>query len=343
MTDPDVVQTLRERERALAEAQRLAGLGSWEWDPATDTVTWSEGLYRLAERDPSLPAPSYAEHPTVYTPESWARLQSAVEEALESGRSYELDLEMVLPHGRSRWLLARGEALHDPGGRVVKLRGTVQDITERRNAEQALSTLGRRLIESQEAERVRVARELHDDVGQRLALLSIALDRHFKSGIGSYEDLRRQLAEVQRLIGALSHELHATPLRHLDLASAVRGYCAEVASFHDVHVTVHESGNVDGLGPDVSLCLFRVVQESLRNAVRHSGAREFAVEMTGEPDAVSLVVRDDGVGFDYAEALASSGLGVVSMQERLKLVRGELIIQTKAGHGTRIHARVARA
>ena len=90
---PDVVQTLRERERALAEAQRLAGLGSWEWDPATDTVTWSEELYRLAERDPSGPAASYADHPHLYTPESWARLKSAVEEALKSGRRYELDLE----------------------------------------------------------------------------------------------------------------------------------------------------------------------------------------------------------------------------------------------------------
>ena len=344
MTDQhDLVQILRERERALAEAQRLAGLGSWEWDPATDTVTWSEGLYRLAERDPSGRAASYADHPKLFTAESWARLQSAVEEALESGRQYELDLEMVLPGGRTRWVLARGESLHDAEGRVEKLRGTVQDITERRNAEQALSTLGRRLIESQEAERVRVARELHDDVGQRLALLSVALDRRFKSGIGSYDDLRAQLAAVQDVIQGLSHELHATPLRHLGLARAVRGYCAEVASVHDVQVSVHESGDVDGLGPDVSLCLFRVVQESLRNAVRHSGAREFGVKLSGDADAVSLEVRDGGVGFDYASAVASSGLGVVSMQERLKLVHGELTVDTKAGHGTRIRARVPRA
>lgn len=340
--DSDVIQILRERERALAEAQRLAGLGSWEWDPATDTVTWSEGLYRLAERDPNGPAVSYADHPSLYTPESWIRLRSAVEEALKAGRPYELDLEMVLPEGRTRWVLARGESLYDAGGRVVKLRGTVHDITERRNAEQALSTLGRRLIEAQEAERVRVARELHDDVGQRLALLSIALDRHFKSGIGSYEQLRQQLAGVQHVVEALSHELHATPLRHLSLASAVRGYCGEIASFHDVHVTMHESGDVDGLGPDVSLCLFRVAQESLRNAVRHSGAREFAVELSGDPDAVSLVVRDDGVGFDYAAAITNGGLGVVSMQERLKLVHGEFTIDTEVGRGTRIHARVAR-
>ena len=339
----EVVQMLRERERALAEAQRLAGLGSWEWDAATDTVSWSEGLFRLAERDPSGPAVSYSDHPHLFRPESWARLQSAVEEALDRGRPYELDLEMVLPTGRTRWVLARGEALHDAEGRVAKLRGTVQDITERRNAEQALSTLGRRLIESQEAERARVARELHDDVGQRLALLSVALDRYFKSGIGSYDDLHNQLAGVQDVIKGLSHELHATPLRHLSVATAVRGYCEEVALVHDVQVSVRASGDVDGLGPDVSLCLFRVVQEALRNALRHSGSREFDVELSGEADAVSLEVRDRGVGFDYAAAVASSGLGVVSMQERLKVVHGELTIDTGLGHGTRVRARVPRA
>ena len=129
----------------------------------------------------------------------------------------------------------------------------------------------------------------------------------------------------------------------MNLAKAVRGYCEEIASFHDVHVSLRESGNVAGLGPDESLCLFRVAQESLRNAVRHSGAREFAVELAGEPDAVSLVVRDEGVGFDHAAAIASSGLGVVSIQERLKLVHGELEIDTQVGHGTRIRARVARS
>jgi signal transduction histidine kinase len=285
---------------------------------------------------------SYADHPGLYTPESWARLKSAVEEALRTCRPYELDLEMVLPDGRTRWLLARGEALRDAEGRVVKLRGTVQDITERRNTEQTLAALGRRLIESQEAERVRVARELHDDVGQRLAMLSIALDRHFQSGVGGYEDLRGQLIAAQNVIQSLSHELHATPLRHLGLSRAVRGYCAEAVSIHDVDVSFHESGDLNAVRPDVSLCLFRVLQESLRNAVRHSGVRQFAVELSGEPDAVSLSVRDGGAGFDPATALTSHGLGLVSMQERLNLVNGKLTIDSGAGCGTLIRARVPR-
>ena len=333
---------LRDKGRALTEAQRLAGLGFWEWDPTTDKVTWSEELYRLAGRDPSGPAVSYADHPSLYTPESWAALQSAVGEALRSSRPYELDLEMVLPDGGTRWLLARGEAQRDAEGCVVRLRGTVQDISERRRSQQLLSELGRRLIESQEAERVRVARELHDDVGQRLAMLSISLDRHFQSGEGSYADLQAQLTAVQHAIHSLSHELHATPLRHLGLVRAVQGYCAEVASLHHVEVDLHQSGELDAVSPDTSLCLFRVLQESLRNAVRHSGVCRFVVELSGEPAAVSLSVRDGGSGFDPAAAVSSGGLGLASMQERLKLVNGELLIDSGAGGGTFIRARVPR-
>ncbi len=131
-------QALQESDKRLREAQRLAHVGSWLWELATDTVRWSEELYRVSGRDPSLPAPSYAEMSSCYTPESWARLSAAVAEALRSGQPYELDVEMVRPDGTARQTLARGEADHDAGGRVVGLHGTVQDITERKRAHEAL-------------------------------------------------------------------------------------------------------------------------------------------------------------------------------------------------------------
>src|SRR6185295_10207422 len=109
-----------------------------------------------------------------------------------------------------------------------------------------------------------------------------------QSGHGSHEDIRRQLIAVQEVVHNLSHELHATPLRHLGLARAVRGYCREVESMHHVDVTVREDGTFDELEPEVALCLFRVLQESLRNAVRHSGARQFAVKVWTGADTVSL-------------------------------------------------------
>ena len=126
---------LRMREAELKEAQRVASVGSWEWVVQTDAVTWSEQLYEIAGRIPQESLPGYKEHAQLYTPESWARLQPAVERALKTGKPYELDLEILRPDGGTRWIAARGEAERDPTGRIARLRGTSQDITERKRAE----------------------------------------------------------------------------------------------------------------------------------------------------------------------------------------------------------------
>jgi PAS domain S-box-containing protein len=126
---------LRKRERELKEAQRVASMGSWEWVVQTDKVTWSEELFDIAGRDPRKEVPGYKNHGQLFTSESWARLQPAVERALKTGTAYELDLEMVRPDGSTRWIAMRGEAEHDTTGRIAKLRGTGQDITGRKQAE----------------------------------------------------------------------------------------------------------------------------------------------------------------------------------------------------------------
>jgi PAS domain S-box-containing protein len=133
-----VEQALRHSEQDLREAQRLTKVGSWQWDPSTATASWSEELYRIAGRDPHLPALNFEEQPQLYTPESWERLQCAVQEVLRTGIPFELDLELVRPDGTTRSVIARGEAQRDTMGRIVQLRGTGQDITERKRAEDAL-------------------------------------------------------------------------------------------------------------------------------------------------------------------------------------------------------------
>jgi PAS domain S-box-containing protein len=132
------VEALRQREEELLEAQRVAQVGSWVWDPHADIVTWSQQLYRIADLDPQLPPPPFKEHEQLFTPESWERLRAAVGEALRSATPYELDLEMVRPDGSRRWIVARGEALRDESGHVARLRGTAQDITERKKDEESL-------------------------------------------------------------------------------------------------------------------------------------------------------------------------------------------------------------
>jgi PAS domain S-box-containing protein len=130
--------SLHRREEELREAQRLARVGNWWWNPATDTVTWSEGLYRIANVDPKLPPPGFREHARFFTPDSFARLTSAVERALQTGAPFDLELNMVRADGTQRSVTTRGEAERDGSGRVVLIRGSVHDVTEHKQAEDAL-------------------------------------------------------------------------------------------------------------------------------------------------------------------------------------------------------------
>ncbi|MDS4069001.1 MAG: PAS domain S-box protein [Candidatus Competibacter sp.] len=143
---------LKQSEAALKEAQRLAGIGNWKWDVRTDRHLWSEEIYRLYGRDPALPPAIYPEVRQYFVPESWARLAAAVETALAQGTAYECDAEVVRPDGDRRWIVARGEAVRDPEGTIVELRGTVQDITDRKQAELVLlETQGAALQDQREA------------------------------------------------------------------------------------------------------------------------------------------------------------------------------------------------
>jgi len=343
----DAEESLRRKEKELKEAQRLAGVGSWQWDPDTDTVGWSEELYRIAGRDASLPAVSYKEHSQLYTQESWDRLQRAVEGALDTGAPYELVLEMIRADGTHRWVTARGEARRDSTGRIARLRGTVQDITERKLAEEALSSVNGRLLEAQESERARIARDLHDDIGQRLALLTVVLSE--AKGLlpdssggelrGCLDALQRHTTEIIADVQALSHDLRPPRLLHLGVVAAMQGFCEELAAQKSTEIDFRYENVPDTVPPEVSLCLFRVLQEALHNAVRHSRVGHFDVRLRGTGNTVDLTVRDDGVGFDVEAATRGLGLGLTSMKERLKLVGGELLVKSQSTRGTTVLAR----
>jgi PAS domain S-box-containing protein len=342
----DNEESLRRKEMELKEAQRLAGVGSWQWDPDTDTVVWSEELYRMAGRDPSLPAVSYKEHSQLYPGESWERLRGAVEAALHTGAPYELDLKMVRPDSTHRWVRARGEVQRDATDRIVRLRGTVHDISERKTAEDALASMNRRLFEAQEVERARIARDLHDDIGQRLALLAVALEQVKElqpdssgEALSRLNDLQKQTAEIMTDVQALSHELHPPRLLLLGVVAAMRGFCREVSGQKNVEIDFRSENVPASVPPDVSLCLFRVLQEAVNNAVRHSKVRHFDVHLRGTAEGVDLTIRDEGVGFDVDSASRGMGLGLTSMNERLKLVGGELLIESQSTRGTTVLAR----
>jgi PAS domain S-box-containing protein len=614
-------EALRQKEAELTEAQRLAGVGNWHWDSQKDKVIWSKELYRLLGRDPNSPAPSFKEHPGLYTAESWERLQGAVREALQTGAPYEFDMEILTPKSITKWVTARGETLRDPNGQIVGLRGTVQDITERKHADQALresearerarvkeleaildavpvpvliahdaecrhitgnraaseqlreargqnlsqsappgerpafrqikdgveiaadllpmqqaaatgrpmyrreltllyedgttreeianavplldedgkprgavgasidvtelkrteralresedklrllldstaeaiygvdlehrctfcnpaslralgfkhvdemlgknmhqlihhtrrdgtpfpieecqvhrvtrtregthaedevlwrangtsfpveywsypqrrghevvgavvtfiditerklaeaalANVSRKLIEAQEQERTRIGRELHDDIGQRLALLAVELQRlkgdpfvlpRHRSRLGG---LQKKASEIAADTQSLSHELHSARLQYLGITAAMRGFCREFGEQQKVKVDFKANDLPGALSPDISLCLFRILQEALHNSAKHSGALRFEVHLWGTANDIHLDIKDSGKGFDREAARTSQGIGLISMEERLKIVNGTLSIESQPGHGTTIEARV---
>jgi len=231
---------------------------------------------------------------------------------------------------------------HDVVGAVVAF----IDITERKLAEVALANVSRRLIEAQEQERTRIGRELHDDIVQRLALLAVELQQlHDNSLIlpdvrNRMGELQKQTSEIATDIQSLSHELHSAKLQYLGIAGAMRGFCREFGEQQKVEIDFHAHDLLSPLSPDTSLCFFRVLQEALHNAVKHSGVRHFEVRLWATSDEIHLTVQDSGAGFDRKAAKASRGLGLISMEERLKLVNGTLSIDSQPKRGTTLHARV---
>lgn len=220
-----------------------------------------------------------------------------------------------------------------------------EDITRRKQADEALSGMSRRLIQSQEQERTRIARELHDDINQQLALVAVELDRWGKSSSNSdihdhVEKIRGRIMDISHDIQALSHQLHSSKLEYLGLATAARGFCKEISQQHNVLVNFTENGVPRNLPEEVSVCLFRVLQEALQNAVKYSGADHFEVSLCGISGEILLTIRDHGVGFDVGASTKGQGLGLVSMRERVSLVKGTIVIKTNPMDGTEITVRV---
>ena len=235
------------------------------------------------------------------------------------------------------WLNVNGEI----GGILI----FAEEITRRKQADEALSGVSRKLIESQEQERSRIARELHDDISQRLALLAVELDRVDHSGSANdfYDLLRGLKVQVQEIatdLQAISHQLHSSKLEYLGLAVAAKSFCRELSEMRNVRIDFSQNGVARDLPKDVALCLFRVLQETLQNALKHSGTDHIVVDLLGTSADTQLRVRDFGRGFSVDDAMETKGLGLVSMRERVNLVKGEIVIESKPMAGTEITVHV---
>jgi two-component system sensor histidine kinase UhpB len=239
---------------------------------------------------------------------------------------------------------------------VLRASRLVQELQEERGRLEAsnrkISEMFGRLIAAQESERTRIARDLHDDVSQRLAGLSIMMSAVKRRLAGEpHADLVPALNSMQESASALaeeirhfSHNLHPALLEHAGLGAALRAYCAEFEKMHGVKVAYSAGADTERVESDTALCLFRIAQEALRNVAKHADARQVELTLTRTPEGLQLLIVDDGRGFDLAGARgAAAGLGLVSIDERARLLRGNVQIDTRPRGGTRLHVRIPMA
>jgi len=266
--------------------------------------------------------------------------------AFDQRRAFAVEYRLRRNDAEYRWVLDTGVPRFNADGSFVGYIGSCLDITDRKLAEDALASVGRRLIEAHEEERTWIARELHDDIGQRIALLAVELENCDPTVPGSADIdehlpiIRQHVFDLGKDIQALSHRLHSSKLEYLGLVSAAKGFCHELSKQGNVRIEFNHSDIPGAIPNEISLCLFRVLQEALQNAIKHSTDKNFRVELRGTKEGISLVVSDSGIGFDWQDAMNRRGLGLVSMRERLRLLNGELSIQSGPGRGTIVLARV---
>jgi PAS domain S-box-containing protein len=270
---------------------------------------------------------------------------AAYEKQTRITEHFDLTFRMWADDGRLVWIQNLISLGPDSKGNI-KLHGFMIDVSERKRAEEALKDLGGRLIAAQEEERRRVARELHDDFNQRLAVLSLELEQlgqKIQKPAGLRESVKRLQAQAQEIateIHRLSYNLHPSKLDHVGLAPAVKSLCTELTDSGKLKVDFHQTGFPAALNRDVTLCVFRIAQEGLRNCVKHSGAESARVVLTKTRNAVRLVVSDNGCGFNAKTPLMEKGLGFISMKERLHVLGGQMNVYSRPLRGTRIEVSV---
>jgi PAS domain S-box-containing protein len=296
-------------------------------------------------------------------PEDLDRCRQTYEPAFEARTPFLMEYRVRHADGSYRWLLAKGVPKYGADGRFAGYIGCDLDITERRTAEdrvresraaleqshREIQHLAGRLIEAQDTERARIARDLHDDVSQQLAGVSIAFSA-LKQRLGEYrvsEELQQELVDLQqqtltlaRNIRQLSHDLHPTVLRHLGLEKALISYCGELERLHGVVMWCGAEGDLASIAPDAGLCVYRIVQEALRNVVAHAGASRAEVRLFRRDDVAEITITDDGRGFDANAPESRQGLGLVSITEQAKLAGGRIRIEAGVNQGTRVHASI---
>jgi PAS domain S-box-containing protein len=264
------------------------------------------------------------------------------------GQITDFEAEFRRKDGSLFWGSLSATQVTDQDGNFISIDGVVQDITERKQAEEALKSsqeeagqLARKLLTTQEEERTRLARELHDDITQRLALLNIEVDKLELQDKSLSEPIKESLRHIGDNLGELSSDihmisrrLHPSILDDLGLIQTIESECNNFSRLLEIQITLDLDTTLPPLSTDTALCIYRVLQEGLRNIGRHARATDIQVQLSKKNNTVYFELKDNGIGFELDSSTKRRGLGLSSMAERTRMINGELFIESRPGKGT---------
>jgi PAS domain S-box-containing protein len=347
----------RRDEERLTLALNAAQMGTWDWQIPDNNLVWTEETKRIFGLSDVDSLDSFFR---VVHPDDLPIVEQAISHAIKDRAPYEIEFR-VLHNGNVRWVLSKGNVLYDNSGQPLRMLGISVDLTDRKRAEQELAeineqnqailvqmrALAARLLTAQESERRRISLLLHDDVSQNIAAIGLSissLKRKLRASseeiIAQLDRLGAQAHDLTTQIRKLSHQLHPEVLEQLGLVAALESHITEFGHKENIYVDFVADVGSDLLSLDLSVCLYRVALEALRNVSMHSGAGAASVSLKKENGYVILEVSDSGKGFDVEKASRGSGIGLLSAEERIKLFQGTLDIHSDPHTGTVLVARV---
>lgn len=340
------------RQRGLLEiAARIAGVGAWSVELPECAVTWSDEVARIHGMSPGY-APTLEEGIGFFAPEYRAHIRAVFDACVSRGEPYDEEVEIIAADGSRIWVRVVGDPERDRDGSVARVRGAFMDITRQRNTMRRLESQARslrrlatRLIDAQETERRRLARELHDEIGQSLTLVAMSLRRHAAAAPDS-QHLKTALQQLDTLTGQLrsvSVQLSPQLLEQLGLLAAIEALAERHEQSLQASLQLDLLADESRIPRSLRLPCYRIVQESLTNAVRHARATRIGILVEENENVLELTIGDDGRGFDVDDFLGKdscpAGFGLINMRERAELSGGELRVESTPGAGTTVQAR----
>jgi PAS domain S-box-containing protein len=342
-------EKLRRSEANLAEGQRICHTGSWTWNVTNEEMFCSQELFRIFGLEAETAQPTNETFLQLIHPEDENRVRHAFNQAVDTRTDYEVHYRIVRADGELRYIHSLAHPVFNESRALIEYVGTVVDETQRKVAEDERSRLLRRVMSAHEEERRRIARDLHDEFGQQLTAMTLKL-RMLKERWSEQKELRGELealeANTRQLdqdVNLLVWELRPTSLEDLSLQVALTKYTQNWSRHFGIHVELHASGiEEEPLPPEIVSTLYRIAQEALSNVAKHALATRVDVILECRADDISLIIEDNGLGFEpeKVSGRGNGGFGLTGIRERAALVGGIVEIESRPGGGVTVIVRI---